>query len=405
MLVIGLRLVSFFVSAILLLFNGRRILLTGAAFGLPRRPLPRPSNAELPTVLILVPCRDEVELLSGLTHALEKLLYPQHKLQMVLIDDGSHDGTARAMNQFKQTRDNVHVLSLHENVGKANALNMALLEYPFGEIVYVVDADHRPAPELVLAIAKYFCEPNVAGVAGYTRVSNALASPSAYYSAVESSVHQMITMRGKDRLDLAPAMLGGSCAYRRKALVECGGFQPGAFLEDSDLTVRLSRAGYHLRFAEEAIAYFQVPETRGGYVKQHARWGRGYNDVAREHALGLLRQRELRPLLRLELILFSVGYLDRLALLGAGGLTLLSLLDPHRYKFPRWILPLALVTPFAQIVALFIEQRMSLAMWLRLPLVPIFFALDIYAALRALMDSLLNREHVWSKTERSLHDE
>src|SRR5581483_340316 len=271
-------------------------------------------------------------------------------------------------------------------------------------IVYVIDADHRPQPNTLLALVRYFNTPNVAGVTGHTIVSNALASPSAYYSAVESSVHQMITMRGKDRLDLAPALLGASCAYRRSALMECGGFPAGAFLEDSDLTVRLSRAGYHLRFAEDAVAYFQVPETRGGYVKQHARWGRGYNDVAHDHTLALLRQSNLRPLLRLELILFAVGYLDRLALLGAGMLTLLSLLDSRRFSFPRWILSLALLTPFAQIIALFIEQRVSVAMWLRVPFIPIFFVLDIYAAVRALLDSLANRERIWNKTDRSLRD-
>src|SRR5581483_6540927 len=270
-------------------------------------------------------------------------------------------------------------------------------------IVYVIDADHRPQPNTLLALVRYFNTPNVAGVTGHTIVSNALASPSAYYSAVESAVHQMITMRGKDRLDLAPALLGANCAYRRATLVQYGGCAPGVFLEDSDLTIRLSRAGYHLRFAEDAIAYFQVPETRIGYLNQHARWARGFNDVAIDHARGLIHQSNLRPLLRLELFLFAVGYLDRIALLGAGALTLLSALAPRRFRFPRAILYLSLLTPFAQIIALLLEQRASAAMWLRLPLVPLFFALDVYAAVRAMFDSLLKRKRIWTRTPRSTH--
>jgi cellulose synthase/poly-beta-1,6-N-acetylglucosamine synthase-like glycosyltransferase len=268
-----------------------------------------------------------------------------------------------------------------------------------------LDADHRPRPDALKNLVRYFCAPRVAGVSGRTIPLNGLASPSAFYSAVESSVHQMVTTRAKDRLDLAPALLGSNCGYRRTVLVRCGGFQPGTFLEDIDLTVRLSAAGYTLRFADDAIAFCQVPETRRGYLKQHARWARGYNDVAGEHALALARQSTLRPLLRAELILFALGYLDRLALLGAGILSSLSLLDPHRLKFPRWVLFLSLVTPLIQVIAVFIDQRAAPAMWLRLPLLPLMFLLDVYASLRAMMDSLLRRSHTWTQTERALRDE
>ena len=398
------KLISLPIIAILLAFNLRRVVLTMAALFSPRRRSPLSENSELPTVLILVPCRDEERVLEGLGRALQRLIYPPDKLQMVLIDDGSTDNTLPLMQQLARENPNVRVLSLPENVGKSNALNAALGACSFGEIVYVIDADHRPQPNTLLALVRYFNTPNVAGVTGRTIVSNALASPSAYYSAVESAVHQMITMRGKDRLDLAPALLGANCAYRRALLTQVGGFAPGVFLEDSDLTIRLSRAGYHLRFAEEAMAHFQVPETRIGYINQHARWARGFNDIASDHAQSLLCQSNLRPLLRIELFLFAVGYLDRIALLGAGALTLLSVFSPRRLRFPRSILYVSLLMPLVQIIALLLEQRASRAMWLRLPFVPLFFALDVYAAMRAMLDSLLKRKRIWRRTPRSLQD-
>ena len=95
-------------------------------------------------------------------------------------------------------------------------------------------------------------------------------------------------MRAKDRLELAPALLGSNCAYRRQPLMACGGFRDGALSEDSDLTVTFYREGYRVRFMEDAVSYQQVPQSLDGYIKQHIRWGRGLNDVARVHSFGSL---------------------------------------------------------------------------------------------------------------------
>jgi cellulose synthase/poly-beta-1,6-N-acetylglucosamine synthase-like glycosyltransferase len=232
-------------------------------------------------------------------------------------------------------------------------------------------------------------------------VSNPLASPSAYYSAVESHVHQMVTMRAKDRLGLAPALLGSNCGYRRAVLAPSGGFPAGALLEDSELTLAFYQAGYRVRFAEDAVAYHEAPRTLDGYLKQHRRWARGFNDAAKRHTPALMRNRRLTLPLRLELFLFATGYLDRITLLGAGVLTVLSFLDQRAYPFPRNVLFAALLTPLAQVIILFVEQRVSRAMWLRLPLIAVFYVFDILAATQAMVDSVLRRTRVWRQTART----
>ncbi len=73
----------------------------------------------------------------------------------------------------------------------------------------------------------------------------------------------------------------------------------------------------------------------------------------------------------------------------------------NRFAFPSKILYLALITPLAQIVALFAEQRVPRAMWVRLPIIPAFYALDILAAVRAMVASLMRRERVWTRTARA----
>ena len=394
--------ISIPIAAILLMFNIRRLLFLLAILPgrRPRKKISLLSETYLPEVLILVPCRDEATMIPEMCHSLSQLDYPPEKLQVVLIDDGSVDGTGQVMEQQVATRPGWHVLKFASNLGKARALNTALARFHFGEILYIFDADHRPNADAIRQAARYFYAPRVAAVTGFTKVSNPVASPSAFYSTVESYVNQLVTMLGKDRLGLAPALLGSNCAYPGEPLIVCGGFRDGALSEDSDLTVTFYRAGYRVRFMEDAISYQQVPQSLDGYLKQHIRWGRGLNDVARVHSLDLLHDHTLHLALRLELLLFTAGYLDRLALMSAVLLVGFSYLLGNTLITLLWIILFSLAMPLVQIVVLFCKERMNIAMWLRLPLVPVFFLLDIFAAIRSMLDTLLNQPRLWTKTQR-----
>lgn len=395
-------LIAFPILTILLIFTLRRIVFLAAILVSPKRSgegMPT-GEGDLPDVLVLASCRDEAGIIPDLAESLRRMEYSQKKLQVVLIDDASTDGTAAAMRGQAEQAAGWNFFKLPNNLGKAAALNAALTRYPFGELIYVLDADHRPDPQALIRLAHYFKDPQVAAVTGFTGIVNPISSPIAYYSTVESYVNQLVTIRAKDRLGLAPALLGSNCGYRRKILMERGGFRKGAFSEDSDLTVTFYKAGYKVRFAEDVVSCQQVPQTVRGYLKQHIRWGRGLNDVSKTHSLDILRKPSLPFFLRLELLLFASGYLDRLALIGAGILTVYSWLSGGPFRFFLDVMLVSLLTPFAQIIGLFIKERMSAAMCFRLPLVPLFFALDIFAALRAMLDTVLDRSRLWGKTER-----
>lgn len=138
-----------------------------------------------------------------------------------------------------------------------------------------------------------------------------------------------------------------------------------------------------------------------GYLKQHIRWGRGLNDVAKVHARKVLTDRKLSLPLRVELLLFTAGYIDRLALLGALFLIVFSYLTGSALFLPLLgVILISLVTPLGQIVALFLKEGMGVAMWLRLPFIPVFFALDIFAAIRSLADTILNQPRYWARIRR-----
>lgn len=421
------------VTAVLLVFNVRRSLflvvacldLTGGRFR--RRDGVVPADASLPEALILAPLRNEAGSLPGLAAALLALDYPAGQLSIGLIDDASTDGSGAAMDTLAAAHSQIAVLHNPASLGKADSLNAGLARWAGGEIVVVYDADARPEPGSLRLIAAAFADPSVAAAGGMIRPANGLASLTASYAALERLVHQQVTMRAKDRLDLAPAILGSNCAYRRSDLAAAGGFPGGALLEDSHLTVTFARQGRRTRFLPEAVASDQVPETLRGYWRQHVRWGRGFVDVAAGAGGGMSGasrrlDRRLKPASdsgklaeassararaagrRVELALFSLGYLDRLALLAGVGLVALRGKAGRRGRIDRALRALLAVNvllPYAQIVAVLAAERATLAWWLRLLVLPAFFVVDAAAAFWSMALSARRQPRTWQQTERA----
>src|SRR3989338_9296130 len=79
---------------------------------------------EFPTVTIIVPCFNEERTVGNTIRSLLDLDYPKEKLSIIAVDDGSTDGTRRALASFER-RHQISVLS-KKNGGKHTALNLAL---------------------------------------------------------------------------------------------------------------------------------------------------------------------------------------------------------------------------------------------------------------------------------------
>jgi cellulose synthase/poly-beta-1,6-N-acetylglucosamine synthase-like glycosyltransferase len=367
-----------------------------------------PVEAALPPVMVLIPCRNEAASLPALFTALDALDYPRDHLRAALVDDGSTDDSPKLACVWAADRPWAELVALETNVGKAQALNHALQALPpwppglaADEVVVIYDADHRPAPASLRALMAPFAEPRVAGVSGQMRVTNGGASPAAAYTAIESLVNQFVTMRAKNRLSLAPALMGSNVAYRRSALAAEGGFTRGALLEDTDLTLAFSLAGWRTRFAPASISDHNAPVTLVGYLHQHLRWNRGFHQVTGERLADLWRHPRLTLPMKIELTFFALGYADRLALLAGGLFTLIDLWRPGTLAFP-WVTWLVYFgVPALEMVAALLLAREPPASFMRLVVVPFFFAFDIAVAAWSAAASVLRRPARWTATERS----
>jgi cellulose synthase/poly-beta-1,6-N-acetylglucosamine synthase-like glycosyltransferase len=383
----------------LLAFSARRALLLAAA-SLPQ-PRPKTQTNPVPSVQVCVPCRNEAAALPGLLAALDQLDYPRTALHVSVADDASTDGSAAIARAWAATRPWAKVVALAANAGKAQALNEALRQAPDGaELVVIYDADHHPAPESLRALVAPFTDPLVAGASGQMRVANGADSPAAFYAHVESLVNQFITMRGKQRLNLAPALLGSNCAYRRSALAAVGGFRAGALLEDSDLTLALAQAGWQTRFVPEAVSAHQAPASVRGYVQQHLRWNRGFHQAAGGRLPSIWRDRRLSLPLKLELSFFALGYADRLALLAGAAFSAVDVMRPATFRFPPLTWLIYFGVPALEMLAALRLAREPHSLYWRLVYVPFFFVIDIAVAVWSSAQSVMRKPVRWEQTER-----
>ncbi len=405
LMVVLLRLAAWAVAGVLLAFSVRRAGLLLVALWRSARPAEAAPTAS-PNVTILIPCRNEAASLPTLFAALDALEYPRDRLRAVVVDDGSTDASPALARNWAAARFWAGALPLTSNAGKAQALNAALQALwprPEGQddVIVIYDADHIPAPASLTALAGAFAAADVAGASGQMRVSNGAASPAAAYAEIESHVNQFITMRAKDRLRLAPALLGSNCAYRGAALAAVGGFTRGALLEDSDLTLAFAQAGWRTRFVAESVSDHHAPVTLRGYLQQHLRWNRGFHQVSGGRLGDLWRKPNLSLLHKLELTFFALGYADRLALLAGALFTLIDLVRPGTFGFPLVVWAIYFGLPALEMVAALALAGGRPAAYVRLAVVPFFFAFDIAIAVWAALQSALRRPTRWTATERA----
>jgi glycosyltransferase involved in cell wall biosynthesis len=98
-------------------------------------------------ISVVVPVHNEEQsvepLLNELAHALAPL---ETSWEAVFVDDGSTDGTLAQLTHLHDLRDNVRVVRLRRNFGKATALAAGFAESS-GDVVVTIDGDRQDDPE------------------------------------------------------------------------------------------------------------------------------------------------------------------------------------------------------------------------------------------------------------------
>jgi cellulose synthase/poly-beta-1,6-N-acetylglucosamine synthase-like glycosyltransferase/peptidoglycan/xylan/chitin deacetylase (PgdA/CDA1 family) len=222
-------------------------------------------------VSILIAAFNEEKVIEASLRSLLKTDYAG-ELEIVVIDDGSTDGTAGVLQALAAEEPRIRWAS-QPNGGKSSALNRGL-RIASHEWLISMDADTRFAPDTIGKLVAPMQDPQVAAVAGTIRVGN-IFSWLGHIQALEYICGFHLDRRAYDELDCVTVIPGAASALRKSAVLKAGGFSADTLAEDTDLTLQFHQDGYKLRYAADAVAWTEAPSNVQSLLKQRVRWAFG----------------------------------------------------------------------------------------------------------------------------------
>ena len=233
----------------------------------------------LPFFSIILPVKNEKTVIKRALTGVSKLKYPSDRFEVIIVDDGSDDGTLGICEEFVGSCVNFRFYHRDVSEGKASALNFGFKKSK-GDIIAVFDADNVPALDILGVATAHFMDQSVAALQGRIHSLNSNQNMLTKFNSYEDSVWCEAFLRGKEKLGLF-VHLRGCCQFiRRSVLDSVGGFDETTLSEDMEISARLVKEGHRIKYTSELRTWQESPSRLKAFLKQRTRWHRGHMEVA-----------------------------------------------------------------------------------------------------------------------------
>ena len=211
------------------------------------RPVRRGSVTPLVSIVMVV--RNEERVLDAKLQNICTLDYPMDRCQIVVVSDGSTDGTEGILREYGRD-SRVQVVLNQLSQGKASGLNNAI-ERADGEIVVFTDVRQKIEPSAVRRLMENFADPEVGCASGELMLGDPSQGESgkglSLYWRIEKLVRELEAASGS-----VVGATGALYAVRRELLTTV---PPGTILDDVYLPMQVVRQGKRVVFDERARAW------------------------------------------------------------------------------------------------------------------------------------------------------
>lgn len=250
--------------------------------GRPRDRLRLLGNDHLPQVNVLIPCCGEpTDVVLDTVRAACSMDYPMTHFRVLLLDDGASNALRDAVASLRSQWPHLSYHSRGQQSGrvfaKAGNLNYALFELRDEvqpEFCAVLDADCMPKSDFLRATLPHLLRDPQAAL---------LTTRQYYYNLpdgdpLQQSRTHFYTCHNSELDRMAAAIDAGSGAvFRRKAIVDVGGYPTFSFSEDWQLSLMLQGLGYRTLQVLEPLQFGLVPSSLDGHIAQRNRWQLGHS--------------------------------------------------------------------------------------------------------------------------------
>ena len=211
---------------------------------------PTQKSPMTPTVSIIIAARNEEANLPTKLDNLRKLDYPQDRLQIVIVSDGSNDRTVEILHEHTAM---ICPVILESSCGKACALN-AGVQRATGEILVFLDARQRVDRDAIRELVSCFTDVTVGAVSGEllleSNTSESAPEAVGIYWKIEKAVRKLESDSGS-----VVGVTGAIYAIRHELYTE---IPCGTILDDVFIPMQVARAGFRVIFQPSAIAHDKV---------------------------------------------------------------------------------------------------------------------------------------------------
>jgi glycosyltransferase involved in cell wall biosynthesis len=211
-----------------------------------------PSRSRSNTDISLIICtRDRCEKLARCLESLRHIIF-ERPWELIIVDNGSTDDTAAVIREFIRSTRVQAVYLFEPKPGKSTGLNTAL-RVAQGQILAFTDDDCYPAPDFLSQVWSAFDDPLV----GYIGGRIMLHDPADHPMTINESMTP-VTYPARSFV-CAGCVQGANMAFRRKVLLDIGGFDPlfgpGALFvaEEIDAAGRASAMGWKGEYHPEVV--------------------------------------------------------------------------------------------------------------------------------------------------------
>jgi cellulose synthase (UDP-forming) len=203
--------------------------------------------------------------------------YPNDRYRVHVLDDG-HQYEIRAL---AASLNCGYIRRADRQHAKAGNLNHAMQETS-GEIIAIFDVDHVPTRSFLKDTVGFFQDEQVA----FVQTPHHFYNPDVFQKNLqlegvlknEQALFYRVLQSGRDRHN--SAFFAGSCGlFRRRVLVEIGGFRTETVTEDIHTSMVIHAKGYRSCYLNKVLAAGLMPESFESSMKQRIRWATGHVQI------------------------------------------------------------------------------------------------------------------------------
>ena len=371
---------------------------------------------EYPMVSIMVPAHNESIVIKRTVLSLLEFDYPKDKFEIIVINDNSNDDSAKVLHEIQEKNKDRKIIVINtDNIvggrGKSNALNIGF-SIASGSVISIYDADNTPEKDSLRILVENLMEDDKLGaVIGKFRTRNKNASLITRFVNIETLAYQCMNQAGRWFFFKLCTIPGTNFVIRRSIIEEIGGWDTKALAEDTEISFRIYRMGYAIKFIPFAVTWEQEPHSLRVWFKQRTRWAKGNLYVISSNfkyildkSAGAMRLDVLYYCSVYVLMLISLIFSDSIFVLGILGITHVTL---GGFSTLLWGMAI-LIFILNILITVAVEKNEFNFKTLFLVIIMLFTYSKLWvfvvlnAIVQTLNDVIFKREVKWYKTERSI---